>query len=139
MLFPKRKDKEKEKEIEEEQEEEMPEDEDNEYEPVPRDITGVLDKVISPKAFDKEVTRDLKLTKTKHLDRIFLLNLRGMIQKCDNFGLTDASVFFRKVHNYYVNLLSSDMGFTALNLISTKQYKRTEFEKSQKKKEGLFG
>lgn len=113
-------------------------DDSEEFEPPSRDMTGVFDKVISPKGYDKEVSRDIKLTKTNFNDRQYLIRIKVLIEMCEKYGLTKAVRFYRALHNYYANILASEGGFTAKNLISARQFIRKEIDSGKSGKRGLF-
>lgn len=124
---------------EEDYEEEMEEEDDSQdYDAPIRDMSGVFEKVMSPRHHDKEVSRDLKLTKTSYADREYLMKLKMFIQRCEQAGLKKAVEFYRGLNTEYINALASDNGFTAKNLITTRNFQRKEID-AKKKKRGFFG
>lgn len=123
---------------EEIEDEELDSETDEEFEVPSRDITGVFDKIITPKSSDKEITRDLKLTKTDFNERMYMIRVKVMIELCEKYKLEKALIFYRALHNYYENILASDGGFTIQNLSSTRQYVRKEVEHINPKKKGFL-
>lgn len=94
-----------------------------------RDMSDVYEKVITPKSSDKETTRDVKLSRTTYEDRQYIMRMKAFIQILHDRKLKKAEKFFRGMHNHYVNVLASDGGFTAKNIVTSRRLIENESKK----------
>ena len=108
--------------------------EEEQFESPIRDMPDVFDKIITPRSKDKDTTRDIKLTKTSYEDRLFLMRLKTFIQICNDKKLNKAVKFYRSMHHHFANVLASDGGFTAKNIVTS----RRMIEQDKKKSGGFF-
>ncbi len=111
------------------------------YEAPVRDMADVFEKVITPKSTMPQTTRDIKLTKTTWEERQFIVRLKSMIHLCNKKGLEKAGRYYEEYHDHYVNLLASDGGFTAKNLVTGRheiKKSRLEEEEGEKRKKKWF-
>lgn len=97
------------------------------------DLPEVFNKMMSPVAEskDKDITRDIKLTKVDDAQIEFLTKLKAMINLCRSFGI--AEKFYKSLHDYYTNIRAAYNGFTAENIVSNRQFLRKEYVGEKKK------
>lgn len=112
---------------------------DRDYEEAPVEMGEVLGKMVTPKAerHDRETSRDIKLTKSNFEDRMYLMRIKAMIEICKEDGDELAEEFYRRMHGHYTNLIASDAGFTAKNIVSRRSIESRDV-RLKKAKGGWF-
>lgn len=87
------------------------------------DLPEVFNKMLSPKSeeTDADITRDLKLTNIDDAQTEFIFRLKSLMNLCKAEGLP-VFHFYKSMHDYYVNARAAHKGFTAENIVSTRNF-----------------